>query len=154
MTEFEIIWHKCSLSDPLPKLFKWFWLLGKHGVLRAGPVLPMRPKSTSKIFFLIRPSLEKFGTNVPLVNLGSSGPAPSLICFRTYASKMGNTSRNHLVRNYFASLEIFLHRCSLVDHLLTLCKLWPRVEYGTVLAPVVTCIYRIFLSETNGPIQK
>ena len=37
-SDFKIIWYKWSLGDHLPKLFKLFWLVEKHGHKRVWPV--------------------------------------------------------------------------------------------------------------------
>ena len=39
--DFNIILHKCSFGDPLPRLFKPFAFVKKHGSQRAGLVFPI-----------------------------------------------------------------------------------------------------------------
>ena len=40
-TDFNIILQKCSFSDPLPRLFKPFGFVKKHGHQRAGLIFPI-----------------------------------------------------------------------------------------------------------------
>ena len=40
-TDFNIILQKCSFGDPLPRLFKPFGFVKKHGCLRAGLIFPI-----------------------------------------------------------------------------------------------------------------
>ena len=40
-TNFHIILQKCSFSDPLPRLFKPFGFVKKHGHQRAGLIFPI-----------------------------------------------------------------------------------------------------------------
>ena len=40
-TDFNIIWQKCSFGDPLPRLFKPFGFVKKHGHQGAGLIFPI-----------------------------------------------------------------------------------------------------------------
>ena len=40
-TDFNITWQKCSFGDPLPRLFKPFGFVKKHGRQGAGLIFPM-----------------------------------------------------------------------------------------------------------------
>ena len=40
-TDFNITWQKCSFGDPLPRLFKPFGFVKKHGCQGAGLIFPI-----------------------------------------------------------------------------------------------------------------
>ena len=42
-TDFNIILQKCSFGDPLPRLFKPFGFVKKHGHQGAGLIFPIHP---------------------------------------------------------------------------------------------------------------
>ena len=53
LTDFSIIWQKCSFGDPVPRLFKPFGFVKKHGRQGAGLIFPIQyssGKRTKKLF--------------------------------------------------------------------------------------------------------
>ena len=67
-TDFNIILQKCSFGDPLPRLFKPFGFVKKHGRQGAGAYFPyISIKKTLKIF--LSETTGPICRNVPLVIL-------------------------------------------------------------------------------------
>ena len=87
-TDFNIILQKCSFADPLPRLFKPFEFVEKHGLQGAGHIFPI---------YLYR-KLEKSSCQKPLdrlkYNLAEmflfSGSLPRLIKPFGFVKKHGN----------------------------------------------------------------
>ena len=71
-TDFNIILQKCSFGDPLPRLFKPFGFVKKHGRQGAGLIFPIYLyRKLKKIFLSETTGLISiyFCRNVPLVTL-------------------------------------------------------------------------------------
>ena len=70
-TDFNKILQKCSFGDPLPRLFKPFGFVKKHGRQRAGLIFPIYLYRKLKIFLseTTGPISILFCRNVPLVIL-------------------------------------------------------------------------------------
>ena len=67
-----IIWQKCSFGDPVPRLFKPFGFVKKHGHQGAGLIFPIYLyRKTLKVFFseTTGPISLQLGKNVSLVTL-------------------------------------------------------------------------------------
>ena len=72
LTDFPIILQKCSFGDPLPRLFKPFGLVKKHGRQGAALIFPIYLYRKLKKIFLsetTEPISILFYRNVPLVIL-------------------------------------------------------------------------------------
>ena len=53
-TNSNMIWQKCSFGNPLPRLFKPFGFVKKHGRQRAGPIFPIYLYRKFKKSLLVR----------------------------------------------------------------------------------------------------
>ena len=127
-TDFNIILQKCSFGDPLPRLFKPFGFVKKHGRQGAGLIFPIYLYRKLKKIFLSEttgPISIYFCRNVPLVilyqdcssHLDSSknmadrgrGLFSLYICIENF--------KNLLVRNHWTDFNIILQKCSFGDPL-------------------------------------
>ena len=104
-TDFHIILQKCSFSDPLPRLFKPFGFVKKHGHQWAGLIFPI---------YLYRkdcPSRLDSSKNMAARGRG-------LFSLYTYIENF----KNLLVRNRRTDFHIILQKCSFGDPLPRLFK--------------------------------
>ena len=75
-TDFNIILQKCSFGDPLPRLFKPFGFVKKHGPQGAGLIFPMYLYRKLKKNLLVRNHWTDF--NVILQKCSFGDPVPRL----------------------------------------------------------------------------
>ena len=150
-TDFNIILKKCSFGDPLPRLFKPFGFVKKHGRQGAGLIFPIYLYSL-KIFLseTTGPISILFYRNVPLVILYQD-------CSSHLDSSKNMTARgrglfslyiylenfkNLLVRNHWTDFNIILQKCSFGDPLPRLFKPFGFVKkHGRQGAGLVFPIY-------------
>ena len=132
-TDYNIILQKCSFGDPLPRLFKPFGFVKKHGHQGAGLIFPIYLCRKLKKIFLSEttgPISIYFCRNVPLVilykgcssHLGSSKNMAArrrgLFSLYIYIENL----KNLLVRNHQTDFNIILQKCSFGDPLPSLVK--------------------------------
>ena len=75
-TDFHIILRKCSFGDPLPRLFKPFGFVKKHGHQRAGLIFPIYIYIENFKNLLVRNHWTDF--NIILQKCSFSDPLPRL----------------------------------------------------------------------------
>ena len=122
-TDFNIILQKCFFGDPLPRLFKPFGFIKKHGRQGAGLIFPIYLYSYWTDFNII---LQKCSFGDPLPRLfkpfgfvkkhGRQGPGLIFPIF--YIENF----KNILVRNHWTDFNIILQKCSFGEPLPRLFK--------------------------------
>ena len=150
-TDFYIILQKCSFGDPLPRLFKPFGFVKKHGRQGAGLIFPIYLYSL-KIFLseTTGPISILFYRNVPLVILyqdcssqldsskNMTAKGRGLFSLYIYLENF----KNLLVRNHWTDFNIILQKCSFGDPLPRLFKPFGFVKkHGRQGAGLVFPIY-------------
>ena len=131
-TDFNIILQKCSFGDPLPRLFKPFGFVKKHGRMGAGLIFPIYPQKNFKNL-LVRNHWTDF--NIILQKCSFCDPLPRL--FKPFGSSKNMAARGRglfslyiyienfktlLVRNHQTDFNIILQKCSFGDPLPRLFK--------------------------------
>ena len=151
-TDFNITLEKFSFGDPLPRLFKPFGFVKKHGRQGAGLNFPIFLYRTLKIFLseTTRPISTKFCRHVPFVilyqdcsshldsskNMAARGRG--LFSLYIYIEKC----KNLLVRNHWTDFHIILQKCSFGDPLRRLFKPFGFVKkHGRQGAGLIFPIY-------------
>ena len=133
-TNFHIILQKCIFGDPLPKLFKPFDLVKKHGSQGVGLIFPIYYIENFKNL-LVRNHWTDF--NIILQKCSFGDPLPIKIvqaiwihqktwpprggAYFPYISYIENL-KNLLVRNHWTDFHIILQKCSFSDPLPRLFK--------------------------------
>ena len=151
-TGFHILLQKCSFGDFLPRLFKPFGFVKKHGRQGAGLIFPI---------YLYR-KLKKSSCQKPLDQLpynfagmffwwSSTKIVQAIwICQKTWPPGAGLFSlyiyienfKNLLVRNHWTDLNMILQKCSFDDPLLSLFKPFEFVKkHGRQRAGLIFPIY-------------
>ena len=127
-TNFHIILQKCSFGDLLPRLFKPFGFVKKHGRQGAPLIFPIYLYRKLKKILLsetTRPISIKFCRNVPLVILYQDCSSHLDLSKNMAAKGRGLFSlyiyienlKNLLVRNHWTDFHIILQKCSFGDYL-------------------------------------
>ena len=127
-TDFNIILQKCSFGDPLPRLFKPFGFVKKHGRQGAGLIFPIYLYRKLKNL-LVRNHWTDF--NIILQQCSFGDPLPRLFkpfgfvkktwppgggAYFPYIIYIENF-KNLLVRNHWTDFNIILQKCSFGDSL-------------------------------------
>ena len=129
-TDFNIILQKCSFGDPLPRLFKPFGFVKKHGRQGAGLIFPLYLYRKLKKSSCQKP-LDRFpytfAGNVPLVTLYQDCSSHLDSSKNMAVRGRGLFSlyylyRKLLVRNHWTDFNIILQKCSFGDPLPRLYK--------------------------------
>ena len=129
-TDFYIILQKCSFGDPLPRLFKPFGFVKKHGCLGAGLIFPIYLYRNFKTL-LVRNHWTDF--NIFLLKCFLGDPLSRLFKPFGFVKKHGRQGagliflfiyienfKNLLVRNHWTDFNITLQKCFF-------CNLLPRL---------------------------
>ena len=122
LMNFNIILQKCSFGDPLPRLFKPFGFVKKHGRQGAGLIFPIYLYRKLKKF-LVRNHQTDF--NIILQKCSFGDPLPRLFKPFGFVKNMADRGRglfslyiyienlkNLLVRNHWTYFHIILQKCS------------------------------------------
>ena len=133
-TDFNIILQKCSFGDPLPRLFKPFGFVKKHGHQGAGHIFPIYLYRKLKKFSCQKP-LDRFQYNFAEMFLWwSSSMVVEAIWIHKKTWPLGGRGlfslytyienfKTLLVRNHWTDCNIFFfQKCSFGDPLLRLFK--------------------------------
>ena len=161
-TDFNIILQKCSFGDPLPRLFKPFGFVKKHGHQGAGLIFPIYIYIENFKNLLVRNHWTDF--NIILQKCFFGDPLPRLFKPFEFVKKHGciENFKNLLVRNHWTDFNIILQKCSFGHPLPRLLKPFEFVKnHGRqgagLIFPIYLYIYienlKIFLSETKGLIS-
>ena len=121
-TEFNVILQKCSFGDPLPRLFKPFGFVKKHGCQGTGLIFPIYLIENFKNL-LVRNHCTDF--NIILLKCTFGDPLPRLFKPFGFVKKMAarghglfslyiyiENFKNLLVRNHWTNFIIILQKCS------------------------------------------
>ena len=173
-TDFSIILQKCSFGDPLPRLFKPFGFVKKHGCQGAGLIFPIYLYRKLKKSSCQKP-LDQFQydfaemflwwsfTKIVYKDCSSHDSSKNMAArgrgsFSLYIY-MENL-KNLLIRNHWNDCNIIWQKCSFGDPVPRLFKPFGFVKKpGHQGAGLIFPIYlyrktwKIFLSETTGPIS-
>ena len=137
-TNFNIILQKCSFGDPLPRLFKPFGFVKKHGRQGRGLFSPYIYIENFKNL-LVRNHGTDF--NIILQKCSFGDPLPRLFKLFGFIKKHGRQGwglfslyiyieniKNLLVRNHWTDFNIILQKCSFGDPLPRLLKTFGFVK--------------------------
>ena len=131
-TDFNIILQKCSFGDPLPRLFKPFGFVKKHGHQGAGLIFPIYLIENFKNL-LVRNHWTDF--HIILQKCSFGDPVPRLFMQFGFVKNMAARGRglfslyicienfkNLLVRNHWTDFHMILQKCSFGDPVARLFK--------------------------------
>ena len=152
-TDFNIILQEYSFGDPLPRLFKPFGFVKKHGRQGAGLIFPIYLYRKLKKIFLSEttgPISIYFCRNVSLMILYQGCSSHLDSSKNTAARGQGVFSlyiyienfKNLLVRNHWTDFHMILQECSFGDPLSRLFKPFGFVKkHGRQVAGLIFPIY-------------
>ena len=122
-TDFNIILQKCSFGDPLPRLFKPFGFVKKHGRQGAGLIFPiylyrkLQKSSCQKLLDQLQYNLAEmflwWSSTSSHLDLSKNMAANGRILFSPYIYI--ENLKNLLVRNNWTNCYIILQKCSFGD---------------------------------------
>ena len=150
-TDFNIILQKCSFGDPLPRLFKPFGFVNKHGRQGEGLIFPIYIENLKNL--LVRNHWTDF--HILLQKCSFGAPQPRLFKPFGFVKKHGcqgwglfslyiciENFKNLLVRNHWTDFNIILQKCSFGDPLPRLFKPFGFVKkHGCQGAGLIFPIY-------------